>query len=300
MPSEEEARKLVENRKEIASVHEDSSESARRDVLALQPKAEVYKRALNKWRTIIGIKPLSDEEKKAADEAEAHAISFIVKADVRGSLEAVEHYIAQLPRNELTFSIVKSGIGDVNAADFEFAQTMKAAIIAFNVSIPKDVTANASKAKVDLFQSAIIYDLMDSVKEYCSARLPAPMVTEQVGAAKVLQVFKLHGKKKSEVMKAAGIRVVEGELKYHKPRERYYNPELRNVQFQVVRQDEVIWTGFLSSMRHEQKDVSTLERGIEGGLQCEDFVDFQEGDEIRCIRWVKQKRIFDDSKARGM
>ncbi|KAK7521477.1 hypothetical protein IWZ03DRAFT_392252 [Phyllosticta citriasiana] len=211
------------------------------------------------------------EEKKKREE-----VSLILKADVSGSEEACRDYIMTVGNNEVRPKIARSGVGTVSEFDIEFASAVKGYIVAFNVEIPQHIRRLASYHGVKFIENNVIYRLVDDIKKVLEERLP-PLITHKItGELKILQEFDINIKGRKKV-RVAGCRVENGMIE-------------RNSKVKVLRRNEVIYQGTLSSLKHEKRDVTEMRKDTECGLGFDGWSDFREGDTIQVYEEISNKR----------
>ncbi|XP_029107214.1 translation initiation factor IF-2, mitochondrial isoform X1 [Scleropages formosus] len=208
-------------------------------------------------------------------------LSVIVKGDVDGSVEAIMNILESYDADEqCQLDVVHCAVGDISENDIALAETFSGVIYGFNVKANKAIQQKASKLGVQLKMHKIIYKLIDDLKEELSSRLPPTVKQHIIGEATVLATFEVTmGKKKVPV---AGCRVKKGELD-------------KKMNFRLVRNEEVLWEGLLTSLKHMKNDVQTVKNGMECGLSLDKNVNFMPGDEILCLEDVKveQKTSWD-------
>lgn len=208
-------------------------------------------------------------------------VSLVLKGDVDGSVEALLDTLDTYYSTECELDVISYGVGDVTSTDVTMAAAFSGIIYTFNVDVPKDIRAQAQKEGVTISEHKVIYHLIDHLKEQISARLPLKEEEEILGEANVLEEFVItEGRKKVPV---AGSRCVKGTLK-------------KNALFRVVRGQDNIHEGELSSMRHLKDEVESIARGKECGLRfADEELRFQPGDTLICykINLVPQRSDWD-------
>ncbi|KAJ3046038.1 hypothetical protein HDV00_003787 [Rhizophlyctis rosea] len=201
-------------------------------------------------------------------------LHLILKADVQGSLEALVESIYALPAHEVRANIVDSGVGPVNPSDVKMAEAtgVSAKIIAFNVPKGKQIPNTVT---VDIREYNIIYRLLDDVKEMLSDMLPMEVVMEVTGEAEILDTFQINIKKGTDMV--AGCRVNTGVIK-------------KANKVRVMRGGEKIYDGELKNFKHHKKDITEASKGLECGMNFENFKEFQKGDIIQGYSVTERKR----------
>ena len=220
--SEDEAMRLAASRRQLVDLIEaENAENAKVEREAKVAAAveengqeEVYRIKAHRARFgRVAVKPLSAEEKREVDAKDAAAVPLIVKADVMGGLEALLDYVYKLPSDEVTVTVVRSGVGEINEADVVFAEQVGAMIVGFNVSISGAAAQLAKVKGVQVLTKDIIYFVMDEIRDAASKKLSAETEMQVVGTGEVAQLFAQKKARASDPAKVvAGVRVKSGEL----------------------------------------------------------------------------------------
>ena len=190
------------------------------------------------------------------------ALNIVVKADVRGSLEAILSSLMDLGNDEVKVSVVISGVGAITESDVNYAITAGAVIFGFNVRADAAARKLIEAEGIDLRYYKVIYDLVDDVKAALSGMLSPEMREDIVGIAEVRDVFQ--SKKFGSV---AGCRVIEGTV-------------YRDKRIRVLRDHVVIYEGELESLRHFKDEVKEARNGTECGIGVRNYNDVRVGDQI--------------------
>ncbi len=186
-------------------------------------------------------------------------LSFILKADVAGSLEAIKSSLAD------TVSVMASGVGEINESDILLAETMKAKIIGFNIGLPKNLQLLAEAHGVRIKTYKIIYDLLDDVAKQVEIFTNPNLGEVEVGVAEVVQIFEIRGDK------VAGSKVKTGEI----TRGQQY-------MFHWKRGDNILGDVRVKSLKQAKLDVDSVKAPGECGIVLRGNPDFQIGDTIVC------------------
>ncbi|WP_435979605.1 translation initiation factor IF-2 [Psychrobacter sp. DM4] len=198
------------------------------------------------------------------DQMEQGDVSFlniVLKTDVRGSLEALLSALNELSTDEVKVRVISSGVGPISESDVTLAESSEAVLLGFNVRADATARRKADSADMDIRYYSVIYGLIDDVKAAMSGML-APEHREKIlGVADVREVFR-----SSKFGAAAGCMVVEGTIYRNKP-------------IRVLRDDQVIFTGQLQSLRRYKEDVNEVRTGMECGLAVRGY-DVEAGDKI--------------------
>eukprot|EP01125_Pyxidicula_operculata_P001083 TRINITY_DN1096_c0_g1_i2.p1 TRINITY_DN1096_c0_g1~~TRINITY_DN1096_c0_g1_i2.p1 ORF type:complete len:705 (+),score=214.81 TRINITY_DN1096_c0_g1_i2:35-2149(+) len=230
-----------------------------------------------------------DEEKylqqvRAEREAQrAKDVNILLKADVSGSIEAVETLVGKLPSDELNVRIIKSSLGDVTEQDVKLAEALenKCLILGFNVRSSEATKTLAFRSGVTIQCFNIIYSLMDWLRQYCSKKLTPDIVVVDVATLVVQEIFvvTIRGVK----TKVAGCLIKSGTVKRGS-----------DVQIRRERTKEVVFEGKIRQLRHFKEEVKQLTSGNECGVMfTDDWDDFDTGDSVVCIEKKQQQREFD-------
>ncbi len=188
-------------------------------------------------------------------------LNIVLKTDVRGSLEALLAALDELSTDEVKVRVISSGVGPISESDVTLAESSEAVLLGFNVRADSTARRKADAANMDIRYYSVIYGLIDDVKAAMSGLL-APEHREKIlGVADVREVFR-----SSKFGAAAGCMVVEGTIYRNKP-------------IRVLRDDQVIFTGQLQSLRRYKEDVNEVRTGMECGLAVRGY-DVEAGDKI--------------------
>ncbi len=215
---------------------------------------------------------LEDFMKKVKGEG-VKKLPLIIKADVEGSLEAIEDSLNKIKHPEVKIDIIQSTTGAVSESDVLLASTTNAIIICYNVRANKRVRDLAKSEKVEIRYYSIIYQLLDEIKASLEGIL-SPIEKEIfLGTAEVKKVFKV-----PRVGTVAGCYVSEGKVE-------------KDSNIRVVRNGVVIFTGEIESLKHYSKDVNVIKNGQECGIKIRNFNDVKQGDILEAfkIEKIKQK-----------
>ena len=198
--------------------------------------------------------------------ADRPALNIVLKADVRGSLEAISASLQDLSTDEVSVSIVTGGVGGITESDVNLAMTSGAVILGFNVRADGAARKLCQEEDIELRYYSIIYELIDDVKQAMSGLLAPELREEILGVADVREVYR-----SSKFGSVAGCMVVEGTLYRNKP-------------IRVLRDDVVIFEGNLESLRRFKDDVSEVRNGSECGLAVKGYKDVKAGDKIEVFQ----------------
>jgi translation initiation factor IF-2 len=213
-----------------------------------------------------------DQLLKSQKDGEKRLLPLIIKADVQGSLEAIDGALNKLGTDEVAAQILHGGAGGITESDVILAHASGAAIIGFNVRANMQARERARRDGVEIRYYNIIYNVLDDVKAVLSGML-APETREHfLGNAQILEVFNI-----SKVGKVAGCRVTEGLVR-------------RGAKVRLVRDDVVIHEGELSTLKRFKDEVREVQAGQECGMAFANYHEIQKGDIIECYEVETIKR----------
>ena len=205
-------------------------------------------------------------------ENQAQSLSVIIKADVQGSYEALAGSLKKLSTYEVKVNVLHSGVGGITESDVNLAIASGAFIIGFNVRADASARKLAENENVEIRYYNIIYDAIDDVKAAMSGML-SPEEKEQVtGTVEIRQVISV-----SKVGNIAGCMVTDGVVK-------------RDSHVRLIRNNVVIHTGELSSLKRYKDDVKEVRMGFECGLMLKGYNEIMEGDQLECFDIVEVAR----------
>ncbi|HZW21990.1 translation initiation factor IF-2, partial [Noviherbaspirillum sp.] len=195
-------------------------------------------------------------------EGEVKNLPLIVKADVQGSQEALVHAMQKLSTDEVRVQIVHAAVGGISESDVNLAMASKAVIIGFNTRADASARKLAESSGIDIRYYNIIYDAVDEIKAAMSGMLAPEKREATLGLVEIRQVFHV-----SKVGSIAGCYVLDGLVK-------------RGASVRLLRDNVVIWTGELDSLKRFKDDVKEVKAGFECGLSLKNFNDIKEGDQL--------------------
>ena len=195
-------------------------------------------------------------------ETAAQTLSLIVKADMQGSQEALAQSLVKLSTPEVRVQIVHAAVGGISESDINLAIASKAVIIGFNTRADAGARKLAENNGVDLRYYNIIYDAVDEVKAAMTGMLPPEQKEEVIGTAEIRTVFVA-----SKIGTVAGSMITAGRV-------------LRNARFRLLRENVVIYTGEVESVKRMKDDVREVAEGFECGIKLKNYNDIKEGDQL--------------------
>jgi translation initiation factor IF-2 len=201
-----------------------------------------------------------DEVFARAQAGDIKELDIVLKADVAGSLEALQDELAKVPQERVAINIIHSQTGGINESDVMLASASEAIIIGFNVRPLADARRAAAREGVDIRTYSVIYKITEDLRNAMEGLLEAVEVEETVGEAIVKETFKA-----SKVGRIAGCQVTEGKA-------------VRAASVRLLREGTVVWTGRLASLRRFKDDVNEVEEGQECGIVLDGYADVKEDD----------------------
>ena len=206
------------------------------------------------------------------DQDEVKTVRLLVKADVRGSVEALSDALRRLSREDVEVELVSTGVGGITESDINLAATSGAAVIGFNVRLDPGGQQARKATGVEVRYYSVIYEVLDDMQEVVRGHLSPVLREEIVGNAEVREVF--HSPKFGDI---AGCLVTDGLVKRHNP-------------IRVLRDSVVIFEGELESLRRFKDDVEQVRAGTECGIGVRNYKDVRAGDIIECFESVEESR----------
>src|SRR5574344_2540936 len=193
---------------------------------------------------------------------DVQTLPLIIKADMQGSQEALSASLLKLSTDEIKVQVVYSGVGGISESDVNLALASKAIIIGFNVRADVQARKTAEGNDVDIRYYNIIYDAVDEVKAAMSGMLAPEKREEIIGMAEIRTVFVA-----SKIGTVAGSYILQGQV-------------TRHAHFRLLRDNVVIYTGEIESLRRLKDDVKEVKEGFECGIKLKNYNDIREGDQL--------------------
>ena len=193
-------------------------------------------------------------------EGEVKSLAVILKADVQGSQEALSHALQKLSTDEVKVQVVHAAVGGISESDVNLAVASKAVIIGFNVRADQGARKTAENNGVDIRYYNIIYDAVDEIKAAMTGMLTPDKKEEIIGNVEIREVYKI-----SKVGSVAGCMVTDGLIR-------------RSAGVRLLRDNVVVWTGQLASLKRFKDDAKEVRQNFECGLQLHNYDDIQVGD----------------------
>jgi translation initiation factor IF-2 len=195
-------------------------------------------------------------------EGELKQLNIMIKSDVQGSQEALAASLVKLSNDEIKVNVVYAAVGGISESDVNLAIASKAIVIGFNVRAEAHAKRLAEGNGVDVRYYSIIYDAVDEIKLVMGGLLSPEQKEEITGLVEIRQVFKV-----SRVGNIAGCMVLEGSIK-------------RGSKVRLLRDNKVIWTGELDSLKRFKDDAKEVKESFECGLSLKNYNDIAEGDRL--------------------
>jgi len=209
---------------------------------------------------------------KLAQEGTVKELSLVIKADVAGSLEAIEDEIAKLPQDEVAVNIIHRGVGGINESDVMLASASEGVVLAFNVRPVGDARAVADREGVEIRSYSVIYRAIEELRAAMQGMLEPTEVETPLGQAEVRQLFRA-----SRIGVIAGSHVSEGKV-------------TRGARVRLVRDGTVIYDTTIASLRRFNEDAREVSAGYECGIVLANFQDLKEGDVLETYETRLQER----------
>ena len=205
----------------------------------------------------------------AISKSKATTYQVILKADVRGSLEALEGSLDMIKSDKVILEVLQSEVGQITKNDIKMASTTSADILGFNVKLENGVMGEAKHMGIHIYQSNIIYEIIDLVKENMANLLEPELVEKKTGRAEIRQIFRV-----SKGRVVAGSMVMEGSIG-------------RNKVARLMRGGKVIAEGKVETLKRFKDDATEVKAGFECGIRLNAFDKYEEGDFIETFETEK-------------
>ena len=242
-----------------------------------------------KAQSIVGFRQLKLREKamsasskikledlsRAIADGQLKELPLVVKADVQGSVEAVSDQLMKIPQEKIKLRIIRSGAGAISEGDVLLAAASNAVVIGFNVRPERKAAEVAERDKVEIRLYTVIYDAVDEMKKALEGLLEPSVREVRLGAAEVRDTFKI-----SKVGTIAGCYVTDGKVN-------------RQAQVRLLRDNVVIHTGKVSSLKRFKDDATEVKAGTECGIGIAGYNDLKPGDVIEFFTTEKVKETLE-------
>ena len=199
-------------------------------------------------------------------------INLIIKADIQGSLEAIISTLNKMSIPEVPIKVLYASPGEITATDIDFANTSSAQILSFNTTLAPGAIKASKMYNVSIKQYTVIYDLFDYVQDLIDAFIGPEYEEQLVGVSVVKNIFPLG---KSYV---AGLKLLEGKI-------------MRSSHIKVMRNDQVVYQGTLSSLKRLKEEVLEVKEPLECGIFVKEFDAWQENDTVNVFNLIEKKKV---------
>ncbi|MDR1488593.1 MAG: translation initiation factor IF-2 [Holosporales bacterium] len=233
--------------------------------------AEYRARLLKEKATINSAQTM--EQLMAGQAASKLELRILAKADVYGSLEALVASIGAIQHEEIELKVTEAGVGMINESDVDFAQHTDSLIIGFNVSVTSSAKNSAKTNNVPIYNSNIIYHVIEEIKRRMAEILPPIIEENYIGEAEVRKIFTI-----SRFGTIAGCFVRDGIIKR------------TNSKIKIIRGKDCLFEGKIRSMKHEKDEIKESKQNHECGILVEGYDEFSEGDRIECYEIIERIR----------
>jgi len=198
-------------------------------------------------------------------------LKIVLKADTKGSLEAIKQSLAEIKNDDVSASVILGGVGDVSESDVMMAAAAGGVVIAFNINLNSNVKSFSERENVEIMQYKIIYKLLDDVRKIMTGMLEPEVIETVLGRAELRQIFL---RKKKEMI--IGCKVVKGKIEKTKVR--------------VFRKDKMVGEGIINSLKNIDKSVHSIDEGHDCGILYSGFLPLEEGDVLESYKMEKRIR----------
>jgi translation initiation factor IF-2 len=206
-------------------------------------------------------------------------VNVIIRGDVQGTVEVLKSSVTEHIHDEVEVRVLQAGVGAVTENDVLLASTSNALVVAFNVATGAKARQAAERAGVEIRNYNVLYNVIDDVHAIMEGRL-APEVGEEVtGHVEIRRLFR-----SSKIGNIAGSYVIDGTV-------------FRDSKIRLMRDDQVIYTGVLASLKRESDDTKEVREGFECGLVVRNYNDIREGDVLEAYKITETKRTLDSPPA---
>jgi translation initiation factor IF-2 len=212
---------------------------------------------------------------RAIAEGQLKELPLVVKADVQGSVEAVVDQLMKLPQEKIKLRVIRSGAGAITEGDVLLAAASNAVVIGFNVRPERKAAETAERDEVEVRLYTVIYDAMEDMKKAMEGLLEPTIREVRLGSAEVRDTFKI-----SKVGTIAGCYVVDGKVN-------------RNAMVRLLRDNVVIHTGKVSSLKRFKDDATEVKAGTECGIGIANYNDVKPGDVIEFFTTERVKETLE-------
>jgi len=250
----------LDNLPEVGETLQVVTDTAKAKQIVIYREAKAREQALAKSSRLT-----LDQLHRQIKEGETKELPVILKADVGGSAEVIAETLQKLSTDKVRIRVIHSGVGAITETDVLLASASNAIVIGFNVRPDRNAVALAEQEKVDIRLHTIIYDLTDEIKRAMTGMLEPVFKEVYRGRAEVREIFRI-----SKVGTVAGCLVVDGSVP-------------RDAEIRLLRDNVVVFTGKLASLKRFKDDASEVRSGLECGISIENFNDLKPNDVIEAF-----------------
>jgi translation initiation factor IF-2 len=211
------------------------------------------------------IKNIDNELAFGSLENDKEILEVVLKADTRGSSEAIIYQLENIKSDKISINVIHSGVGFINESDVALASASNALLLSFNSSTTKEAKMKAKVNNIMIQNFNIIYELIEFVSDHASGKLKPTFKENFIGKAEVLKIFKV-----SKIGSIAGCRIIEGSVN-------------KNAKVKVTRNAKIIFDGDILSLKREKNEANEVKSGTECGIGIKEFNDFEVGDFIEAF-----------------
>ncbi len=205
-----------------------------------------------------------DQFQAMMQSGDVQELRLVVKADVQGSVEALQGALTDLATEKVKVNVIHTGVGGITENDVMLASASQAIVLGFNVRPQGKASSTAKKESVEIRTYSVIYEAIDEVRAAMKGLLAPKIVQEELGRAEVRQTFGI-----PKIGTIAGCMVLEGKIN-------------RGAKARLVRDGVVVWEGPMGSLRRFKEDTKEVQAGMECGIGLQGFNDIKEQDIIEC------------------
>lgn len=202
-------------------------------------------------------------------------INLIVRADKEGSVQVLKAELSAMTHEEISVRVLQAGVGAVTESDIDLASTSEAIVVAFHVGVNDKARRAAERYGVDIRHYTVLYEVIDHMRDLMEGGLAPEYVEEVTGHAEIRRIFR-----SSKIGNIAGCMVLDGKLN-------------RNNRARLLRDDTVVWTGPLATLRRESDDAKEVREGFECGIVLKGYNDIKEGDIVETFKMNEIKRTLE-------
>ena len=209
---------------------------------------------------------------ESLENQEVRELNLVVRADSKGSAQAIKDSLMKLNNNEVAVNIIQSAPGAITESDIKLAEVSQAIIIGFNVRPTTKAIKEAETSGIEIRTSSIIYEIIEDVEKALTGMLKPEFKEQYLGRIEIKQIFRV-----AKVGNVAGCVVVDGKVR-------------RDSNIRIVRNGTIVYEGKLASLKRFKDDAKEVVAGQECGLGIENFNDIKDGDIVEAFDMVEVKR----------